>query len=353
MGTSNDLRVHVHPADVTNCGYSRLRWPAQVLTDQGHDVTIGAHIDAQISHVFGPVEMLVDADVVVFQRILKQELVEIIPLLQRQGTAVVVEIDDDFHALPKGHPMRAAVAPMRNPHRNRRWLMEACYLADLVTVTTPALAERYGHGHARILPNCVPAAYLDAPVAQNARVTIGWPGTPASHVGDLEVVGDAMTRTLADTGAAFRAIGSERTNRILGVDGEVVPWVPLTDFGAGGYASTVASLDIGIAPLAANEFNDAKSDLKPLEFAALGVPFVASPSPEYQRIHDAGAGRLADTPDDWHRELTRLATDELARAELVERGRAAVVDRTYERQAWRWMEAWADARALRTGAHAA
>lgn len=58
---------------------------------------------------------------------------------------MVVDIDDDLDALPKGHPYRAATSPTRERRRypdgtiddpdrkNRLWLREACRQADLVT----------------------------------------------------------------------------------------------------------------------------------------------------------------------------------------------------------------------------
>jgi hypothetical protein len=351
------VNVHVHAADDGGCGHSRLIWPVEALQKLGHDVTLGADLDVARAPALGhaPISVLVDADVVVFQRPLRRELVEIIPVLQRQGTAVVVEIDDDFHALPKGHPGRAVWAPMRNPDRNWRWLMAACEQADLVTCTTLALARRYApHGRAAVLPNCVPAWYLDVHGVRDDRVTIGWPGSPQTHIGDLDVVGTAVADVVVTTGARFRAIGGSETLRILGVDGETVDWVPLTERGPGGYPGRVASLDIGIVPLADNTFNVSKSALKALEFAALGVVPVMSPSPDNVRMFQQGIGYLADTPADWARHLRRLIASPNERAEMAARGRDVMRAWTYEGNASRWWDAWAKAlRNRRQGARAA
>jgi hypothetical protein len=46
----------------------------------------------------------IDADVVVFQRSLTRQKVELMAAIRRRGAAIVVEIDDDFSALPLRHP---------------------------------------------------------------------------------------------------------------------------------------------------------------------------------------------------------------------------------------------------------
>lgn len=341
------------PADQHGCGWYRLIYPAHVLAD---DLDIALDPDIYMDRwesLLGdiPARAVVDADVVIFQRPMKRELAEAIPILQRQGIAVVVEVDDDFHALPTGHPTRRIFAPMHNPDRNWRWLAKSCEMADLVTVSTPALAARYGaHERVVVLPNCIPEAYLSIVGKPNDRSTIGWTGTPMTHVGDLEVTGNAVRHTLTHTGAAFRAIGSPATLDVLRIEGEVVEWCDLTDLGPDGYPATVASLDVGIVPLAANDFNCAKSNIKGAEYAALGVPFVASPLPEYEKL---GAGVLADNEGEWRRCLTALVSDETLRADVVGRGREVAAEMTYEKQAWRWGEAWQEALMIRQGKRAA
>lgn len=352
------MKVHVHPADDGGCGWYRLRWPAEHLQAAGHDITIGAKLDCvrENNPILGdrPLQVLVEADVIVFQRPMRHELVEIIPLLQRQGTAVVVEIDDDFHSLPKTHPATKAFAPRHNEHRNWNWLRRACDLADLVTCTTPALANRYApHGRFLTLPNCVPGRYLETDGKPNDRVTVGWTGTPTTHVGDLDVVGDAIARVQRDTGCGFRAIGSQSTLGALGVEGEVAAWCELTDDTPDGYATMVAGLDIGIVPLVGNAFNRAKSALKMCEYAALGVVPVVSPSLDNVRMFQHGIGFLADSPGDWARHVRALVNDEDLRQTEAGRARDAMRAWTYEERSGLWWEAWTLALANRRGNAAA
>lgn len=341
----NQLKVAVFNADQGGCGWYRLLFAARHLRDQGADIAISPQLEAErLDHpLYGDRlnDVLVDADVVVLQRPLRRELVEAIPVLQRRGVAVVCEIDDDFHSLPKSHPAVATAVPRHNPDRNWQWLRRGCEQSDLVTCTTSALASRYApHGRVVVLPNCVPEWYLEVEGKPNDRPIVGWTGTSQTHIGDLDVCGDAIARVQQGTGCGFRAVGSQSTLELLGVDGETVEWCALTDRGEKGYAATVASLDVGLVPLVDSAFNRAKSALKMAEYAALGVVPVMSPTPDNIRMFQHGIGFLADTPADWFRHVRALVSDEQLRCDEVGRGREAMRGWTVEGNAHRWWEAW-------------
>jgi hypothetical protein len=316
-----------------------LRFPTCELQANGYDVIFDGSLPGQfdpVTHQFVGVDP-VESDVVVLQRPLKRILADLIPHLQARGVAVVVEVDDDFSCMPPTNPTWLQAHPRQHPDRNWEHLARACRQADLVTVSTPALARRYGgHGRVVVLPNFVPARYLDVVAEPNERVMVGWAGSPHTHPGDLEVMGGVVARVLAQTGAGFHAVGSARTLEALGVDGRVTEWAPLLD----GYPQAVASLDVGLVPLALTEFARAKSWLKGVEYAALGVPFIASPTDEYQRLHALGVGLLARKPRQWESLLRRLVTDSAFREDLAARGREVAKTLTVEEHAWKWWAAW-------------
>lgn len=337
------MRVSVHPADRGGCGWYRILYPAQALADEGHDVVVADELEATRQSDGRPFRVHLDADVVVLQRPLQRQMVEAIPVMQRHGVAVVVEVDDDFHALPKGHGARKATSVAADPDYNRRWLRLACEQADLVTVTTPALAARYGgHGRVAVLPNLVPEWYLSVrstPPRESAP-TVGWTGSVRTHVGDLDVMGGVIPGVLAETGARFVSWGVGLTEEALGVRGRVRPWADLT----GAYPRQVADLDVGLVPLADNAFSRAKSALKGTEYAALGVPFVTSPRADYLRLFRGhGVGILAETPDEWRTELVHLLSSPGLRAEVAATNREAVSTLTYEEHAGDWWRAWRSA----------
>jgi glycosyltransferase involved in cell wall biosynthesis len=353
------MRVYVYPADTTGCGSYRLIWPAEALRAQGHDVRVvvpknrrgsslngGLDADGNLIDVFAPD----DADVMVFQRPTHGPLSQAVPLLRRKGVAVVVDMDDDLTCI---HPHNVAWTSMHprpgvgRPDHSWHNASAACRDATLVTVSTPALLRTYApHGRGVVLANCVPARYLDVPHVDSP--VIGWGGSVHSHPDDLQTVGSSIARLTRD-GHRFAIVGDGvgvRAALGLDADPEATGFVELD-----GWPAALAGLGVGIAPLADTRFNAGKSWLKPLEMAAAGVPWVASPRADYRRLHALGVGLLADKPRDWHRQLAKLAADERRRAELSAAGRAVAADLPIEGNAWRWAEAWAEA--YRLQGHAA
>jgi hypothetical protein len=359
------MRVVVYPADTGGCGHFRIIWPAELLRAAGHDVEIRPPADRGLKLRIGAddhaedVLDVDDADVIVFQRLTHQWMAEAVPLLRAKGVAVVVDIDDDLTTV---HPRNPAYDSMHPRNAGRRkggdihrhsWqhLAAACREATLVTVSTPALLERYArHGRGHVIYNHLPDHYYGVPHDDSG--VIGWPAALASHPDDPSVIGGAVARLVSE-GAGFRVVGDP-----VGVGaafGLTADPAGRTGVDVNGWPAAVAELGVGIAPLADTRFNAAKSWLKPLEMSALGVPWVASPRAEYVRLHRMGAGVLADTPRRWYRELKRLVDSPALRAERAEEGRAVAEGLRLSRNAWRWWEAWERARATQSAptAHAA
>lgn len=79
------------------------------------------------------------------------------------------------------------------------------------------------------------------------------------------------------------------------------PLVPISK-----YPSLFRNIDIGIAPLRDIPFNHAKSYIKGLEYAAAGIPFIATDIAEYSSLAASGVGRVASTKDEWIYHLDEL-----------------------------------------------
>lgn len=301
-------------------------------------------------------------DVVVFQRLTHQWMAESVPLLRAHGVAVVIDVDDDLTSVHPRNPAYRSMHPRYAGKLDRStgqihrhsWqhLAAACREATLVTVSTPALLDRYArHGRGHVIYNHLPDHYYGVEHADSD--VLGWPAALASHPDDPSAVGGAVARLVGE-GAEFRVVGDP-----VGVGaafGLTADPQGRTGVGVDQWPAAVArDVGIGIAPLADTVFNRSKSWLKPLEMSALGIPWVASPRAEYVRLHERGAGVLADTPRRWYRELRRLADSEALRAERAEASRDVAGALRLSTNAWRWAEAWQRALDIQrgTGARAA
>lgn len=345
--------VYVYAGDTTGCGSYRMIWPAaavavltgwkvEVIPPGDRRVEVGFAFSGKVASERFPE----DADVVVLQRPTLGFLTEMIPLAQARGVAVVVDMDDDLGSIHPANPAFATLRPkvrhpefgwVPNPHRAQH-AARACTLADVVTVTTERLAKVYAnrHGGALVVANRVPERYLA--VEHTDSDLVGWGGSVHSHPDDLQVVGNAVAE-LVRAGGRFGTIGMPdgvRERLFLDRDPEFVGPVSIEE-----WPSALAGFGVGIAPLADTVFNEAKSGLKPLEYNAVGVPCVASPSPSYAAWAAESAGTvLARRPREWSGVLRALAKDPQRRAEMSAAGRAAAAENTIEGHAWRWAEAW-------------
>ena len=107
------------------------------------------------------------------------------------------------------------------------------------------------------------------------------------------------------------------------------------------YPIEMAKFDVGIVPLKVNRFNNAKSNLKMAEFAALGVAVIGSPTDPNCIAAELGMGVIAHDPLEWAFFATKLLSDRKMRDDLGLAARQFVIDNyTIEQNAYKWHEAW-------------
>lgn len=322
------------------CALYRLYFPGRLLHHQGHDVEVRVDIQTIFSAKGEPIDVEPSHDVIVLSRPMSKTMLHILKLLQDRGVAVVVEVDDNARLIHPTHSAWKEFHPKYSPDYNWKILEEAAKIADWVTVTTPALAEEYGkHGRVSILPNYVPERYLS--IRPEKDFVIGWGGAVSVHPQDLQTVGGALREITREFKIPFRHIGTGDASGAVNIDKEYYDTLPWQDILK--YPEEVAKFGIGLVPLHNNEFNRAKSWLKGIEYAALGVPFVASPTDPYKALNELGAGLLASRPRQWESQLRSLISSRELWLETREAGIAAAKELTYEKNAWKWMEAWEQA----------
>jgi hypothetical protein len=336
--------------------YYRIQEPTRAVEEAGLGVRVvvrqGLATTMRPSASGGDPEVVdVDAegaDVVVLQLPKTVEMLQCIRILQGQGVAVVVEMDDLLSAVPFGH----AAHQMLVRKGMARRAVECAREADFVTTSTPALLDEYApRGGGAVVPNAIPRRIAELTPAYDREpevVTVGWTGTVASHPYDLQEMGSGLQQALDSTRGASRFVilgqkGDARERLRLPEEPEEVPWIMDVD----AYSTAVGDLfDVGVAPLRVDRFNTAKSWLKALEFAARGVYFVRSPSAEYERL---GLGMRARSPRDWAKWVTLGIQDADRRREHAVRAREAVLAaHLTEHTAAGWVAAWQQAIDIRT-----
>jgi glycosyltransferase involved in cell wall biosynthesis len=217
-------------------------------------------------------------------------------------------------------------------------------VCDLVIVSTGPLAEvirqRTGHSNVVVCPNYVPAANLAIGRQRNDTVTLGWTGG-VSHTWDVALIATTVAKVLDRNrhvslhvqGSDFRPTfgGLRHQPRMRWTNWVPSPrdYYPLLDF------------DIGLAPLASSEFNESKSYLKPLEYASLGIPCIASDETAYRDfIRDGETGFLVSGRKQWQDRMELLIHDQGLRETMGAKARALAAGYTIESNWHKWAAAF-------------
>ncbi len=275
-------------------------------------------------------------DVVVLQMVRGAAWLERIAELQRAGVAVLYEIDDDLRgvAAEPGHEYAAKFPPQLI--RAHEAAIRAC---DGVICSTPVLAGRLADLNDRIAvcPNGIDLARYPYPLPQRDTVTLGWAGG-TGHARAMR----PWLRSVADVlearpAARFRSVGQPFGHQLAESFGDRSTAVPFTALDS--YPAAMAAFDVALAPAAASPFFAAKSDLRFLEAAALGLPVIADPA-VYPSVIDGETGLHAATADEAREAMLTLVDDPGLRRRLGDAARAYVErERTIATAAGAWERA--------------
>lgn len=295
-------------------GYYRLRQPLDELGRHGHetschmaksditadgaDIMVGQFVGGQ-SVVMSKFGTPVNAVVLVHQwwRGLARD------------SKLVYELDDDpFEVEPHNPTYQHYNTPVAHDS-----ISHCIQVADLVTVSTPVLAERIRRHNPNVvvLQNRIDESMLTMQRPQRDRLTIGWAGSH-SHLNDINEAAYGLRKTLdhhKDVDVHF--IGADYT-KLIKRPARHTPWcVVTTDY------YKLIDFDIGIAPLVPTVFAETKSHIKCLEYAALGIPVIASDTAPYRDfVIDGVTGYLVRHSHEWAHRLRDLINDEAMRLEM-------------------------------------
>ncbi len=333
------IRIHVlfaHAGDERpfGCSYIRLLQPLTYLQESGHLKvswgTLPAPADVIIvERTWGPHTTLGQVEALVNQ-------------VYRDGTRLIFTLDDnllDLETLSTDQKMY-----MRYLARH----------AHGVIVSTEPLRERMARLNPRVVtvPNQLDERlFLPREQAQqhDAPLTIGYMGTP-THDADFMMIFQALRGVLRRHAGKVRlqvlsALGHPALRQLMQDLPVEFLSVPVKDVA---YPNFVAWMrhhlywDLAIAPLEDNFFNNFKSDLKLLDYSALGFPGIYSNVPVYASTvrHKETGYLIENTPDAWETALEDLLEHSTARMEMAKRAESYVRNkRTLNQHASEWLDA--------------
>lgn len=238
------------------------------------------------------------------------------------GIKIIYEIDDDLIHFDRSNPGYDYY------HSIKFNLEYQITNADIVTVSTDNLKKMllYLNKNILVIPNRLIDEWfvkdkLDFNRSKNT-IFIGYMGTQF-HSWDLKYIGDAV-------GAVKKYFSKKNKTVIFEVIGgtkESLPWanqinVPVycrkyLDFVP--WLKSSVNWDIVVAPLEDNNLNFSKSELKYIEYSALGIPGVFSDvGPYSQKIISGYNGLLTNnSSEEWSQNIIRLIEDEVLRNKIL------------------------------------
>lgn len=252
---------------------------------------------------------------------------EILRWASNGARKLIFELDDDLLAISETHPDWPQYRDKQGPIR--RLISHA----DVVIVSTRELATAlaYLNEHIVTLPNALDERLWLC--GEDEEGSIPGEGIRAlymgtmTHSGDLPLVREAVERLGREMDFRLELVGVvpdsiDAWYDRLSVPGEIAVCYP--QFVR--WLKRQRRWHFGVAPLAQNTFNNAKSHLKYLDYAALGLPGVYSAVPAYSAVVEDGvSGVLTDnSSDSWYRALSTMARDAEARHRMGQEALAEV-----------------------------
>ena len=253
-----------------------------------------------------------DPDVILMQRLMHKGIAENIVDAQKYGQKIINDVDDWYWGLSTQNYAFHVNHPKRNLTENIDFYKHSLNKSDLLITSTPYLADRLRSitkAPIEVLQNTIDLSrFTTKQHTDSTSPVVGWVGSTIHRSGDLETMKGILGPMVKDNrirlyhGGAMP--GAPTFAQKIGVSDDDVTVAPLCP--SEKYPELL-TMDIGIVPLSVIPFNRAKSDIKGLEYAASGIPFVAQNLDAYIELQQSlGVGRVAKNPSKWIRHINEL-----------------------------------------------
>ena len=262
--------IIAHPSDDTGCGQYRVIKPLKAIIENGLADGI-----VSFRHLLPSELERIKPDSIIFQRPLDREMLDYMKHSKLFSNSFkIYEIDDLITNIPLKNIFKS-----KHPKDTVKLVREGISQVDRLIVSTPGLAEAYSSWHKdiQILELKLPPVWwdnLNIVKTEHKKPRVGWAGG-SSHLGDLELIADIVKDLAKEVDWIFFGMCPSK----------LAPYVK--EFHSGVpihlYPQKLASLDldIAVAPLEKNQFNDCKSNLRILEYGACGYATICSNTRAY------------------------------------------------------------------------
>jgi glycosyltransferase involved in cell wall biosynthesis len=326
--------IVVYPSDKNGCGFYRTFLPLRYLAsryDKEFNLTEFCSFNFDLNY-------LKCSDWVRFQRQVTDNQLSAIKflksLIDKHGfkTKIMYELDDLVHGIEKSN----ILAYQFYTETRKNNLIELFKLSDKVTFSTQYLKEfysnNYGINNSYVIPNFLPK-YMWWPCGNRDKYNKGkklrilWAGS-ASHIGkdgDMEFLIPLILKTINEFEWVFFGV----VPPILKDKVEFHSWCDMHE-----YPQKIDSInaDIAISPIKDVEFNYAKSDLKILEYSAIGLPCIASSIGGGKGPYDLinGLCTIENKIDIWYQAIKMMENNLDKRSEYMKAGKIELNKRWLE-----------------------
>lgn len=265
IGQSLLPRVLCHPSDGGGCGHYRMYQPFLAMEDA---VLIEGVSTGQL---LAPVELeRFTPDSIVYQRQFTPESL----LLREEAntfsrTFRVMDMDDFIPGVPP-----KSIHYKQIPKDVMTYINKSLSLVDRFVVSTQPLAEAFAglHPDIRVMQNRLPVTWwgdLHSQRRVGRKPRVGWAGG-TSHTGDLELLFDVVRKLTHEVEWVFFGMCPDLLRPYIhefhgGMSIEKYP-----------ERLSALNLDLALAPLEMNLFNECKSNLRLLEYGACGFPVICT-----------------------------------------------------------------------------
>lgn len=227
------------------------------------------------------------------------------------GQVVLYDIDDDYWKIPEWSPAYDATSEWDKRRRAHDValmgaMMEAC---DAVTVSTDAVAASVRANttceRVYVMRNGIDLDDFPTPRRHDGPLRVGWMGSVTFHGEHLVSMVDALD-VLADYGAEFWHYGATRDLRAEVLHNKIpAPVVGLEWRNFDLLMPLLCQCDLALIPrwMVGNAFAEGHSTSSGLEWAASGVPYLATETREYRMLAEKGCGRVVPNLSDGRADL--------------------------------------------------